>query len=100
MAKIDGQLAAIYAGRTGKPAEEMAGLMDAETWFTGQEAKDLGFADVVTDDPAPTAMAAIKPGAFEHAPAALIAAAEDPAPLLAEAQSLRRRLLRLAEAEA
>lgn len=51
LAKIDGQLAGIYAHRTGKPADEMAAMMDAETWLTAQEAKDAGFADAVLPPP-------------------------------------------------
>jgi ATP-dependent Clp protease protease subunit len=43
--KVDGTLAAKYAARTGMKAEEVAKLMDAETWYTGQEAVDARFAD-------------------------------------------------------
>ncbi|MGL5061394.1 MAG: head maturation protease, ClpP-related [Microcoleus sp.] len=35
----------IYIERTGKSAEEIKALLDAETWLTGTEAHDLGFAD-------------------------------------------------------
>lgn len=45
--KIDNQIAAIYASKTGKPLEDMAALMDAETWMTSAEAKDAGFCDSV-----------------------------------------------------
>jgi len=44
-------LVAIYAERTGIAAEEVAKLMDAETWMNGKEAVDLGFADKLTDKP-------------------------------------------------
>lgn len=43
--KIDGQIAADYVERTGKSAEEVAAWMDAETWFTAEEALDAGFFD-------------------------------------------------------
>lgn len=43
--KIDGTLADAYAARTGKKREEMAALMDAETWFTADEAIAAGLAD-------------------------------------------------------
>lgn len=52
--KIDGQLAGIYAKKTGKGAGEMLALMSGEadgTWFTAAEAVDLGLADQVIDDP-------------------------------------------------
>lgn len=47
--KIDGALADAYAGRTGRDKTEMAGYMDAETWFTAQEAIDIGLADRLAD---------------------------------------------------
>lgn len=64
--KIDGQLASIYAAKTGKPDADMAALMAAETWFTAAEAKDQGLADTVAKagkaknsaPPTPTATAA------------------------------------------
>lgn len=98
MAKLDGQLANIYAGKTGKPAEELAALMDAETWFTSSEAVETGLADRVEEGLAVAARVPIKPGAFDHTPAALTDAT-DPAKLAAEADIARRRLLRLMEAE-
>jgi ATP-dependent Clp endopeptidase proteolytic subunit ClpP len=48
--KIDGQLASIYAKKTGKSAAEMLALMAGEsdgTWFTAAEAKAIGLADAV-----------------------------------------------------
>lgn len=43
--KIDGTLADVYAARTGMKKEEVSALMDAETWFSAQEAIDIGLAD-------------------------------------------------------
>jgi ATP-dependent Clp endopeptidase proteolytic subunit ClpP len=37
----------IYVERTGRPLEEIQTLVEAETWMTGQEAVDMGFADEV-----------------------------------------------------
>jgi ATP-dependent protease ClpP protease subunit len=51
MDKIDGQMAAVYAAKSGRPAEDMQALMDAETWLTAQEAVDAGLADAM-DAPA------------------------------------------------
>lgn len=45
---LDGQIAAIIAGRTGMDADEVRALMDAETWFTAEEAKDKGLCDEIT----------------------------------------------------
>lgn len=46
--KIGAGLVSTYAKRTGKSAEEIAALLDAETWMTAQEAVDAGFATSVT----------------------------------------------------
>lgn len=37
----------VYAERTGRPADEIKALVDKETWMTGQDAVDQGFADEV-----------------------------------------------------
>ena len=49
LAKVDGQIADIYAAKSGKPAADMLALMDNETWLTAQEAADLGFVDEIDD---------------------------------------------------
>lgn len=46
---VDRSQAAIYAKKTGKPEAEMLALMTAETYMTGQEAIDAGFADTLLD---------------------------------------------------
>ena len=43
--KTDGELAKLYALRTGKDADEMEALMDAETFFSAEEAIAIGLAD-------------------------------------------------------
>lgn len=43
-------LADIYARKTGKTRAQMRALMRDETWLSGLECKELGFADVVTDE--------------------------------------------------
>jgi ATP-dependent Clp protease protease subunit len=45
--KIDGTISADYQRKTGKSADEIAALMDAETWMTAQEALDAGFIDAI-----------------------------------------------------
>jgi ATP-dependent Clp protease protease subunit len=48
--KLDGQLAQIYAKKTGKSADEMMTLMAGKvdgTWFTAQEALGLGLIDEI-----------------------------------------------------
>lgn len=48
--------AAAYAEATGKDAENVKQMMDKETWMTGQEAVDAGFADEVISDGAAVTM--------------------------------------------
>lgn len=43
------RIADIYAGKTGKDRSSMRALMRGTKWMDGNEAKDLGFADEVTD---------------------------------------------------
>lgn len=45
--KIDGMLARVYAARTRIKQSRLREMMDAETWLTGQEAKDQGFVDTL-----------------------------------------------------
>lgn len=45
--KIAASLIGIYVARTGKSESEVKDLLDAETWMTAAEAKELGFADEV-----------------------------------------------------
>jgi ATP-dependent Clp protease protease subunit len=73
--KVDGTLADRYAAHTGKPVSELKTLMDAETWFTAQEAVEFGFASAVEGDEKSDAKASAAEKiwnlrAFEKAPAA------------------------------
>ncbi|MFL9860820.1 Clp protease ClpP [Paraburkholderia madseniana] len=45
--KIDASIASDYMAKTGKTLDEVKAWMDAETWFTAQEAKDVGLVDNV-----------------------------------------------------
>lgn len=45
--KIDGTLSKVYADKTGLTSKETLALMGDETWFTGEEAVDIGLADNV-----------------------------------------------------
>ena len=47
--KIDSTMAESYAQRTAQEPEQIANWMDAETWFTAQEAVDAGFADRISE---------------------------------------------------
>jgi ATP-dependent Clp endopeptidase proteolytic subunit ClpP len=52
LAKASGNLAEIYAAHSGRPAFEWRQAMQAETWYTAQEAVDAGLADRVAARPA------------------------------------------------
>lgn len=45
--KMNGVIAGMYERKTSKPRDHWLNLMDAETWFTADEAKAQGLADVV-----------------------------------------------------
>ncbi len=47
--KIAGALVKGYAAKSGKPEDEIAALMVAETWFTAAEAVEAGFADSLSE---------------------------------------------------
>lgn len=50
--KIKDSIIPAYTNRTGLSAEQVADMMKAETWMTGKEAAELGFASLI-DDAAP-----------------------------------------------
>lgn len=59
--KTSGQIAEVYAAKTGKSATEMRDAMRAETWLTGKEAKEMGLVDAVIENKqAPENIAALK----------------------------------------
>lgn len=52
LAKIDTQMVDVYAQKTGLSPEDVAALMDAETWYTPTEALAAGFANSIVTPPA------------------------------------------------
>lgn len=75
--KIDGTIAATYAQRTGTPLADIAAAMQAETWYTAQEALAAGYVDAI--DPAAqskdAAAARWNLAAYDRAPSMPTAAA-------------------------
>jgi ATP-dependent Clp protease protease subunit len=71
--KIDGAINDDYVARTGKTADEVKAWMDAETWFTADEAVANGFADAVVEvsGKASNSAAAWNVSAYKNAPKAL-----------------------------
>jgi ATP-dependent protease ClpP protease subunit len=66
--KIDAGLVNDYARRTGKAAAEVTGWMDAETWFTADEAVENGFADRKVEVVKERSKNQWNLSAYEHAP--------------------------------
>ena len=58
MSKVDAELVVAIAKRCRKPVDVVRGWLDAETWFTGDEAVAAGLADKVVSDPGALARAA------------------------------------------
>jgi len=50
LGKVDSTIALSYATKSGKPQDEIALLMDAETWFTAQEAQAFGLIDRISGE--------------------------------------------------
>lgn len=96
--KTDGVIAGQYAKRSGKSSDEMKAMMSAETWFTAQEAVDVGLADRIAES-APNAQASWDLSAYANAPKPTASAAPAPDPIDAitaehrERQQQRMRML-------
>jgi hypothetical protein len=70
--KISGQLIDIYSKRSGQPEDTIREWLDAETWFTADEAVEAGMADFVAE--APQVLASIgRPDKFHNAPTSVAA---------------------------
>lgn len=67
MEKFDATAAGVYSRKSGSPVEEVAGWMDAESWFTGDEAVANGLADALL----PSDAVARDPGAAAQAKPAM-----------------------------
>ena len=95
--KLGTSLASTYAKRTGKSAEEIAALLDAETWMSAAEAVDAGFATAVISevpvkaafdlDRLPANVRAAYASAKASAPAPAPAPEDDPAENTPEASA-------------
>lgn len=71
--KVEGAIITDYTDKTGKDAAEIAAWMDAETWFTAEEALAAGFIDRLAPESASTAETTNlwNLAAFNRAPKAL-----------------------------
>jgi ATP-dependent Clp protease, protease subunit len=98
--KIDEVIVSDYTKRTGKTAAEVIAWMDAETWFTAEQAVEHGFADRLAEsaEKSSAKASAWNLAVFENTPKDLLApvvpAAQDPAVVRA-ANQRRLRLLQI-----
>jgi ATP-dependent Clp protease protease subunit len=69
--------AGIYAKRSGKTLDDARAVMREETWFTGEEAVEAGFADTAafSDNDNEPSVAAFAYASYRKAPTALVAMA-------------------------
>lgn len=105
--KVDSTIVDSYAAKTGKEREVLEAWMAAETWFTGAEAVEQGFADRVAEGEQAAAMAGWKLSAYANAPkieepekANAAPAPAEPAALTQAQQDQMRRELQMAVAAA
>jgi ATP-dependent Clp endopeptidase proteolytic subunit ClpP len=70
--KIRSTMSGVYAGKSGKPEDEINEMLDAETWMTAAEAKEAGFIDEIADEMDLAACARFVPvmakAGFKHIP--------------------------------
>jgi ATP-dependent Clp protease protease subunit len=73
--KVKGSLIQGYASKSGKPDDEIAALMAAETWLDAKDALDLGFIDRIAE---PVKLAAsFDVARFRNAPPEVVEAASE-----------------------
>ncbi len=92
--KVDGAIVGDYAKRTGASAEQITTWMDAETWFTAQEAVDNKFADRLAtseklSNPGNSSPKTFNLAVFDKTPQALLAPPEQPDPEPVDAAAWR-----------
>lgn len=68
--QVDAGMRDVYSSRSGKTAREVEKIMDAETWYSSEDAIAAGFADRVIDDPVRARATIYDMSACSHVPAA------------------------------
>lgn len=76
--KLEKGIIDIYAARTGADRADLEAWVGAETWFTGQEAVDAGFADSMTPAKKKKAASSALFNLFRNTPSNLLASAGTP----------------------
>jgi len=91
--KVDGELIAEYSRESGKDVEQVTAWIDAETWFTADEAVEHGFADRLAPA-APKDQATWDVSGFAHAPKDLLDRPAKNAAAANEAEARHAHLVR------
>jgi len=89
LSKIDGSLAAQYAKKSGMAVEDVRAAMDAETWYTAEEAVAAGLIDRVAAGK--KAQATWNMSAYAKAPKVAPSAPEQPDPAATEEHRARQQ---------
>ncbi|HOD98929.1 MAG TPA: Clp protease ClpP [Syntrophales bacterium] len=80
--KVGGTMVTAYTGKTGKDADIIKALLDAETWFTADEAKEMGFVDEISGEMDMAACVKFAPvmakAGFKHIPETITGKKEPP----------------------
>ncbi len=90
--KIRESMIAVYAERSGKDHDEIVAILDAETWYTAEEAVAAGFADKVGDAKQVAALDKEVLGRYKNTPEELLADPDDEG---VKARELRKKILAL-----
>lgn len=96
--KVDGAIVADYATQTGKTAEQLVAWMEAETWFTAEEAVANGFANSIAEKADKGSKASAKAwnlAAYDKTPKALLEPEQPPEKDPAAVRAANQRRLRL-----
>jgi ATP-dependent protease ClpP protease subunit len=91
--KVDGSIAAAYSSRSKLKMEDVRQMMNAETWFTAQEALDAGLVDGISKTKAARAQWDLS--AYAHAPKEAIEASADDEADIDEHRERQQQRLRL-----
>lgn len=82
--KIRDTMAGVYGAKSGQTPEAIAALLDAETWYSAEEAKAAGFVDEIADPVEATACAKFIPAmarlGYQHVPRAITDSHTNPDP--------------------
>lgn len=102
MEKVHGTLATVYETRSGRPNAEILAAMNAETWFTAEEAVEWGFADSIEQAKQQSNQPTVRQAAAAyraHKPQAAAPTTADPQLIMKEVDTMAKNAIRGAAAK-